>query len=394
MILKGMYIDMRHLNSEKVRENIERRMAEDQADGRVGGAGICVMQDGRVIYKNYFGKKSYQTGEDMADGDRVIFRLASMTKPITTAAVLIQVGRGLVDLDTPVCHWLPDYAEMDVGRLADGNRVERIGKAQHKLTLRILLNHTNGLGSDTIGQLEQGRMTPADMVDLKHVVDFMSGMALAFDPTTAQAYSPTAGFDVAARVVELTSGMHFDQFLKQNIFDPCGMADTTFAPTKEQFDRMIRMHNRTDDGRSEDSPTCPGCVFEDYPVTRLSGGAGLAATLPDYVRFAEMLVNGGRAGDVQVIPVGLVKAMGTPTVPDSVMPGPQKWGLGVRVIDSDTYQIPRHCFGWSGAYGTHFWVDPDNRITAVYMKNSRYDGGSGARTAYLFEQDVYQGMED
>lgn len=380
---------MRQLNAEKLRENIERRMAEDQADGRVGGAGVCVMQDGKVIYKNYFGKKSYTTGEDMNDGDRVIFRLASMTKPITAAAVLIQVGRGLVDLDTPVCHWLPDYAEMDVGRLAESNRALRIGKAKHQLTLRILLNHTNGLGSDVIGNLEQERMTPDDMVDLEHIVKFYSGTALAFDPTTSQAYSATAAFDVAARVVELTSGMSFDKFLKQNIFDPCGMIDTTFAPTEEQFSRMIKMHNRTGDGRSIDAPTCPGCIFENFPASRLSGGAGLAATLPDYVRFAEMLLNGGRAGEIQVIPTELVKAMGTPTVSESVMPGPQKWGLGVRVIDSDSYQLPKHCFGWSGAYGTHYWVDPENRISAVYMKNSRYDGGSGAKTAFLFEQDVY-----
>ena len=230
-----------------------------------------------------------------------------------------------------------------------------------------------------------------DRLDLAHVTEFLSHTCLAFEPTTYQYYSATAAFDVAARMVELTSGMPFDQFVEENIFRPCGMTDTTFAPTPEQWSRMIVMHNRQD-GKSVDAPTVPGCVFEDFPVTWFSGGAGLAATMPDYVRFAEMLCRGGVAEGGRVLSERLVQAMGTATVPETVMPKPQQWGLGVRVITGD-YQMPLGCFGWSGAYGTHFWVDPVNRITAVYMKNSRYDGGAGSRTSVLFEQDVYGAAE-
>ncbi len=389
---------MKKLNREKLREDLERRMAADQQDGRVGGAGLCVMQNGEELYKGYFGKKSYATGEDMGDGDRVIFRLASMTKPVTTVAALIQVGRGFLDLDEPIGRLLPGFDEMYLGGFESGHNLIRLGKARTPLTLRILLNHTNGLGSMEVGDIQFGRMTAEDRQDLAHVADYFSRTALSFEPTTFQYYSATAAFDVAARLVELTSGQPFDCFVKQNILDKCGMTDTTFTPTGEQWSRMVTMHNREADtdapGRSVDAATVPGCIFEDFPVTWFSGGAGLCATMPDYVRFAEMLCRGGVAADgTRVLPDELVRAMGTATVPVSVMPGPIQWGLGVRVITAADYQLPLHTFGWSGAYGTHFWVDPDNQITAVYMKNSRYDGGAGARTAWLFEQDVYGAAE-
>lgn len=387
------------LNQEKLAQNIERSMAADQADGRVGAAGLCVMQNGKQVYKRYFGKKSYATGDEMdADGDRVLFRLASMTKPITTVAALIQVDRGLLSLDQPISDILPAFAEMNLGGFIGGHTLVHMGKAKTPLTLRMLLNHTNGLGSMEVGDVQFAQMSAEDRHDLAHVTDFLSHTALSFEPATYQFYSATAAFDVAARMVELTSDMPFNAFVQKNIFAPCGMTDTTFTPTDHQWSRMVTMHERVEGaegapGHSQDASTCPGCVFEDFPTTWFSGGAGLAATLPDYVRFAEMLCRGGLAQDgTRVLSEQMVRAMGTATVPEYIMPKPQQWGLGVRVITGDDYYIPRDCFGWSGAYGTHFWVDPTNQITAVYMKNSRYDGGAGSRTSIVFEQDVYGAM--
>ena len=390
---------MRTLNPQILKELIETRMADDLSDGRIGGAGLCVMQGGKEIYKKYFGMKN-QTNQiplcDMADGDATLFRLASMTKPITSVAVLIQVSRGLIDLDTPITKWLPEFADMDIGVLDENRQVVRTGKAKTVLTPRILLNHTSGLGSMEVGDVQFGAMTPSDKQDIDHVLACYKNFALAFEPTTGQFYSPVAAFDLLAKVVEMTSGMTYDKFLKENIFDPCGMVDTTFAPTPDQWSRMITLHNREErDGKgvSVDAGTCEGCIFGDFPVTWFAGGAGLASTLPDYVKFAEMLVRGGVTADsVRILPASLVKEMGTPQVPDTIMAPPQQWGLAVRVITGD-YHMPLHSFGWSGAYGSHFWVDPDNQITAVYMKNSAYDGGSGAVSSLHFEQDVYAALE-
>ena len=388
---------MKYLNRDKLTAALQTRTAEDMADGRIGGTGLCVMQDGTEIYKAYNGKWSY--AEDIPltaeNGDGTIFRLASMTKPITAIATLIQVSRGKLGLDQPITDLLPLYGDMWVGEL-QGDKVVAKEPAKRILTPRMLLSHQNGLHAGDLGN-RQGLGTPEDMQDLAHIVDYFATLKLDFQPTEAQMYSPTAAFDVCARLVEITSGMPYDEFVTKEIFEPLGMKDTTFTPTEEQWSRFIRMHTRTEEtgaGISGDGPTHPGSIFENFPITWFSGGAGLCSTLPDYVKFAEMLVNGGRLPDgTELVPEALIREMGTPWVPFEVMPAWERWGLGVRVITDERHWLPVTTFGWSGAYGSHFWVDPVNKITAVYMKNSRYDGGAGSQTSIHFEQDVYACLE-
>ena len=387
---------MQYLNPEKLNELLTKRTAEDMADGRIGGTGLCVMQDGKEIYKAYNGKWSYEQDIPLnaENGDTTIFRLASMTKPITAIATLIQVSRGKFGLDDPITDLLPQYADMWVGELKDGQVVAK-EPAKRVLTPRMLLSHQNGLHAGDLGN-RQGLGSPEDMQDLAHIVDFFSTLKLDFQPTEGQMYSPTAAFDVCARLVELTSGMDYNTFVTKEIFEPLGMTNTTFIPTEEQWSRFIKMHTRTEVdgvGVSGDGPTHPGSIFENFPLTWFSGGAGLCSTLPDYVKFAEMLLNEGRLPDgTQLVPAELIRDMATPCVPFEIMPARERWGLGVRVI-TEEHWMPKTCFGWSGAYGSHFWVDPVNKITAVYMKNSRYDGGAGSQTSGYFEQDVYASLE-
>lgn len=388
---------MKRLNQAKLTELLHNRLADDMADGRIGGTGLCVMQDGKEIFKAYNGKWSYAQDIPLTDenGDGTIFRLASMTKPITAIATLIQVARGKFTLDTPITEFLPAYGNMWVGALEDGKVVAK-EPAKRILTPRMLLSHQNGLHAGELGNL-QGLGSLEDMQDLTHLVDYCATLKLDFQPTEAQMYSPTAAFDVCARLVELTSGMPYNEFVTKEIFEPLGMTNTTFTPTEEQWSHFIRMHNRVETdgaGVSEDAPTQPGSIFENFPITWFSGGAGLCSTLPDYVTFAEMLVNEGRLPNGnQLVPAELIREMATPWVPFEVMPAWERWGLGVRVITDERHWLPVTTFGWSGAYGSHFWVDPVNKITAVYMKNSRYDGGAGSQTSIHFEQDVYACLE-
>ena len=388
---------MKRLNQAKLTELLHNRLADDMADGRIGGTGLCVMQDGKEIFKAYNGKWSYAQDIPLTDenGDGTIFRLASMTKPITAIATLIQVARGKFTLDTPITEFLPAYGNMWVGALEDGKVVAK-EPAKRILTPRMLLSHQNGLHAGELGNL-QGLGSLEDMQDLTHLVDYCATLKLDFQPTEAQMYSPTAAFDVCARLVELTSGMPYNEFVTKEIFEPLGMTNTTFTPTEEQWSHFIRMHNRIETdgaGVSEDAPTQPGSIFENFPITWFSGGAGLCSTLPDYVKFAEMLVNFGKLPDgTQLVSEDLIREMGTPWVPFEVMPAWERWGLGVRVITDERHWLPVTTFGWSGAYGSHFWVDPVNKITAVYMKNSRYDGGAGSQTSIHFEQDVYACLE-
>ncbi len=387
---------MTHIDPQSLAVRLDARAEADLAAARIGGIGICVAQGGQVIYKKYHGVKSAETGEMLTaeNGDRTVFRLASMSKPITAVATLIQVSRGLLDLDEPIEHLLPAFADMNIGTLdAEGNIVVT-GKATTKLTPRILLNHTNGVGSLEVGAKQIDNMTDEDVRDVAHVVDCISRSVLAFEPASAQMYSPVWAFDVLARLIELTSGMDFATFLQTHIFDPCGMTDTTFVPSDDQWSRMIAMHARVEgaDGshHSEDAPMTLGIVFGRIPTCWFSGGAGLASTLPDYLRFADMLRRGGVSAEgVRILPAALVREMGTCQVPEALMPYGERWGLGVRVITPIHPWMPAGAFGWSGAYGTHFWVDPENDLVAILMRNSTHDGGAGALAACNLEKDVY-----
>lgn len=151
---------------------------------------------------------------------------------------------------------------------------------------------------------------------------------------------------------------------------------------------MIAMHNKKN-GESVVGNTCQGCVFGDYPPTNPIGGAGLVSTLDDYANFADMLLSRGLFGDKRIISAETFEQMTSPQVSPDIQKGNHRWGLSMRVITSEAYaRLPVGAFGWSGAYGTHFWVDPVNEIVAIYMKNSQFDGGSGAKTAANFETDV------
>jgi CubicO group peptidase (beta-lactamase class C family) len=137
-----------------------------------------------------------------------------------------------------------------------------------------------------------------------------------------------------------------------------------------------------------------GCIYEDFPWEHYLGGAGLVSTLQDYCNFAKMMLNRGRFEKRQLLREDTFNMLCTPQVSSNIMPGAERWGLGVRVITDETYPfLPVGAFGWSGAYGSHFWVDQTNRIFAVFMKNSKYDGGSGNESATNFEKIVYSSFE-
>ena len=372
------------LDAKRIKENIEKRIPDDVLSGRIGGASVLVKQEGEVVYQGCFGRAD----DERELTENTIFRLASMTKPITGVAVMKQVERGLVSLDDPLDKFIPEYGEMEIGR-PSGDGIEIVGRAQGRIKIYHLLNHTSGVGCGELGMALSKRLSLKEDYNIADIAKAYSALPISFEPFTAQAYSGTVAFDLLARVVEITSGMPYNEFVEQEISKPLGMADTTFTPSNEQWDRMVLMHDFKD-GASSFHPLQKH-TFGNFPLTYFCGGAGLVSTVSDYVKFADMLLCEGTSRDgVKILSPETVRFMRTVSVPDSIMQGNQKWAVSMRVILEPTYgRLPVGAFGWSGAYGTHFWVDPDNRVVAVYMKNSFYDGGSGALTAANFEKDVY-----
>ncbi len=373
---------MSKLDITLLKNNIEKAALYDFENNKVFGSAYCVIQGHDVIYKKCFGTVSADNTQPVTES--TIFRMASMTKPVTAAAILILIERGLISLDDKVSEILPEFKNIHITQITQDGLTD-LGKAQNEITVCNLLTHTSGIGTEP---LKEQKMTDEDRKTIDSAVKFYSKIGLDFEPGTKQQYSPFGAFDVLAKIIEKVSGTDYQDFLMQEIFEPCGMVNTTFTPTQEQWKTMIAMHNRVD-GKNCDDKTNEDYVFSDFPKTHYLGGAGLVSTLDDYSRFAKMLLNKGKAPTKQIISEDTLRLMHTPFVSEDIMPSSERWGLGVRVIVREDYEnLPLGAFGWSGAYGTHFWIDPANNIAAVYMKNSLYDGGAGNESARNFEKAV------
>lgn len=317
---------------------------------------------------------------------RALFRLASMTKPITAAAVMIQMERGRLGLFDPVSKYISGADEMTV-----------IGTGARALnTIRVidLLSHSSGWGSGVSGE-HFFAFGPKTGETLSEVVPRYVGLGLEFEPGTNEAYSALVGFDVLAYLVECTSGMPYPEFLKRNLFEPLGMVDTTFTPTKEQQERIVTIFENTETGiRPVDMR---GSIFSVLPTSYTSGGAGLLGTLEDYHCFTQMLLGGGTYNGCRILSPNSVAMMHQPILEErfSNMGRGVTWGMGMRVITSSAsaaLPLRKGAYGWSGAYGTHFWIDPELELTAIYFSNLTTSGGAGAETAREFENDVMQAI--
>ena len=374
---------MNKLYKTLLKNNIEKAALYDFENNKIFGSAYCVIQGQDVLYKKCFGTTSAYTTEPVTEN--TIFRLASMTKPVTAVATLILVERGLLSLSDKVSEYLPEFKDVHITQIAPSGSLIDIGKAQNEITICNLLTHTSGIGSEL---LKEAKITDAERKKLDATVKFYSRTGLDFEPGTKQQYSGTGAFDVLVKVIEKVTETDYLDFLTQEIFAPCGMKNTTFIPTQAQWEKMIAMHNKVD-GKNCDEKMPEACVFSSFPCTHYLGGAGLVSTLADYSSFAKMLLNKGKTPTGRIISEGTFSLLHTPFVSEDIMPGNERWGLGVRVIVNEKYEdLPIGAFGWSGAFGTHFWIDPTNNIAAVYMKNSLFDGGAGNESARNFEKAV------
>ncbi len=374
---------MKKINKELLNENIEKIALYDFENNKVFGSAYCVVQGQDEIYKKCFGTISVDSRELVTEN--TIFRMASMTKPVTAVATLILIERGLLSLSDKVSDYLPEFKDIHITQITQSGSLIDLGRAQNEITVSNLLTHTSGIGSEP---LKEGKMTGEDTKNLDASVEFYSRIGLDFEPGTKQQYSGIGAFNVLAKIIEKVTKTDYQDFLTKEIFEPCGMSNTMFVPTQEQWGQIIDMHNKND-GKNGVAGMNDNCVFADYPCTNYLGGAGLLSTLADYSQFAKMLLNKGKTPTKQIICEDIFRLLHTPFVTEDIMPGSERWGLGVRVIVNENYEnLPVGAFGWSGAYGTHFWIDFTNEIAAVYMKNSLFDGGAANESARNFEKAV------
>ena len=320
-----------------------------------------------------------------------MFRLASMTKPITGCAFMQLCEKGMIDLDTPISRFIPEFADVQVSTKTENGKIQQTEKIKYAITPRMILSHSSGIGSGNTLLIQSKYISKCKSLE-ETVKKYATGV-LEFQPGTCQAYSGTWAFDVLARIIEIISGMQYDKYIKENIFDPLGMFDTTYMPSDEQCARTVSFCKRTDHGiEMQSMPAKAGfwCVGEGW----IGGGAGLFSTLDDYSKFARMLLNDGEFNGYCILQKNTVALMSkNQTVqPSKGIKKETMWGLSMRVCREGDV-LPKGTFGWSGAYGTHFWVDKENGITCVYMVNLANAGGSGEQASHEFEHDVMSGVK-
>ncbi len=359
---------MKKLDKRLLSENIDAAAKFDFDRKKVFCSAYYVYQTDNLETVKLYGTASLKGDKPLTEN--TIFRMASMTKPITAVATMLLVERGLLSVDDPVSKYIPEFADMKF--------IGRDEKPKCIPTIKHILTHSSGIPSPALTGDDNKTLANAVMPIINH--------GLEYEPGTKQSYSPTGAFDILAAIIERVTETDYASFLKKEIFIPCEMNDTGFIPTDEQKNRMVEIHNRVNDENTTE-PQAEDCIFFTAPNTHFLGGAGLFSTLHDYSNFAKMLLNKGTFNGKRIIGEDVHKLMSTPQISKEVMPGNERWGLGVRVISETAYSsLPVGAYGWSGAYGTHFWVDPVNNTCTVFMKNSLIDMGGGNESACNFEK--------
>jgi CubicO group peptidase (beta-lactamase class C family) len=369
---------------QRIGELVQRHIAA----GSFSGAVTLVARNGRIVHHEAYGLMDLASKKPMVkDG---IFRIMSMTKPVIGVAVLMMMEEGKVRLQDPISKFIPEWRDMTVavplpaleGRggngaappPVDGGRAGRGAQeppryytvpVEREVTIRDLLTHTGGLVSGPISGYVNRSVAAGPKETLADYVPRLGKVPLEFQPGTRWAYSATAAFDTLSRVVEVASDMPIDRFVKQRIFDPLQMKDTTYIPPSGHS-RLVTLYSKTPEGLkpAQDPAFINGVYF--------SGGGGLFSTPEDYAQFAMMLANGGELNGRRLLSPRLVELMGSVFIPDTLpgRPRGEAYGLSVRVVTDPVARnsfLTEGSFGWSGAYGTHFWVDRKERLIAIAM---------------------------
>lgn len=312
-----------------------------------------------------------------------------MTKPITGVAFMQLFEKGLIDLDTPISEYIPEFKDMRVAVRVEEEKIVETEKAECQITPRMILSHSSGLGSGNTGIIQSRYIKKCPT--LAETAFKYADSVLDFQPGTRQAYSATWAYDVLARVIEIVSGKRYEDYLKENIFEPLGMSDTTYLPDDEQLTRVVDFCRSTESGIVS-HPITPKSGFGGFGEGWAGGGAGLFSTISDYSKFARMLLCEGELDGKRLLKKTSVDLMRTnQTVNTEKGKTETMWGLSMFVRrDSDF--LPNGVFGWSGAYGMHFWVDLERKITCIYMVNLANARGSGEPASLEFERDVMSGI--
>ncbi len=364
-------------------ERIDTAINAEIAEGNIAGAVALIARDGDVVYHKSFGFADIESGKPMQTDS--IFRIASMTKAITSVAVMILYERGYFQMNDSVSDFIPAFANPRVAVSYDENgAVTETRPAAREIRIIDLLSHSSGISYGFIDQPLQRSYIAAGVIDgvtaksvmLADVMRALAGLPLLFDPGSRFAYGLNT--DLLGYLVEVVSGKPLDRFFQEEVFTPLGMRDTHFYLPARKADRLVTLYAFVDELRVSDGTEADIKLDNPrYPVegakSYFSGGAGLSSTALDYGRFVTMLLNEGELDGQRVLSRKSVELMAAPRI-DWDDDGDADFGLGFEVInDIGAYGElgTDGAYSWGGAFNTSYWIDPAERLVGVFMSQSR-----------------------
>jgi CubicO group peptidase (beta-lactamase class C family) len=360
----------------------------DVDKGAVPGVVVVVARDGKIVFQHALGFQDREKNIPMKLDS--IFRIYSMTKPVTAVAVMMLAEEGKIDLLAPLSQYLPEFKDVKVGvdkiDPSSGKPVLVLEPAKRPVTVQDLLSHTSGIVySFTGNSLVHKKYRTVNLYNSRSSEEFVAKLAklpLAHQPGTTWEYSWS--FTVLSRMVEVVSGLPYDRFVEERITKPLGMLDTAFYLDAAQQTRMAEPSLDPETGITDPFYEKPEDLTPEKRVW-FSGGGGLLATAVDYARFCQMLLNGGELDGVRLLSPKTIAVMTS----DQLLPDVQRvaftsdfydqaplrelgqsFGLGFAIrVDAGRNPISGSVgdYGWSGAAGTYFWIDPQEKLFAILM---------------------------
>ena len=387
-------------NAERL-SRIDSLLSYYTKSGILPNAATFVARKGEIIHHETFGFKDLEKGIPLEPDD--IFRLASQTKAITTAALLTLYEEGRFLLDDPVSKYIPEFDNPRVmTSFNESDTTYTARPANGQITIRHLLNHTSGIHYGIFGGAPGNMMfakedIPAvnsmDPISIEDVVKKIASMPLMFDPGEKYLYGMNT--DVAGYLIEVISGQSLDIFMKERIFDPLGMEDTYFYLPSGEEDRLVKLYSPSDNGLI----LHPDQTYRDYPVSGakqfLSGGAGLSGTLEDYARFCQMLLNKGEFNGNRILSRKTIELMTTNQIGDMEYGNyGRRFGLGLDIWNEETVAQRLGSEGslaWGGLYYTNYRIDPAEDLIILFCTNVH--PWQGPNVQDIFQNLVYQALE-
>ena len=381
---------------------IDRFLQQYVDSSRVGGVVALVIRDGQVAYQRALGWSDREARRAMTP--EAMFRIASQSKAITSTAILILVEEGKIALNDPVSRFIPAYARTTVASRADSGRT--VVPARRQITIRDLLTHTAGVSyggepfiaaqyeAKGLGRAAGNGWYTADKSE--PVCETMERLAtLPFVSQPGESYVYGYSTDILGCVVERASGVALDEFIRSRITGPLGMSDTYFFVPPAKASRLVTLYMNDSTGRIARAPEGSRGQghYVDGPRRSFSGGAGLISTARDYARFLQMMLDRGQLDGVRILSPRTIDLMTTNQTGTLFSQNGSGFGLGFETVDrlgaNGMYSVGS--FGWGGAYGSSYMVDPAERLIVVFMINQmplRTD------VASKFPTLVYQALTD